>query len=75
MKLEDEQSAVLSLPILHNNTGYQVTALGLQQQQIWIKAQQAEVGENIRICIKGSDVSLSLTQPEKPVFVIFYTVK
>ncbi|HDR1366969.1 TPA: molybdenum ABC transporter ATP-binding protein ModC [Pasteurella multocida] len=64
-KLEDEQSAVLSLPILHNNTGYQVTALGLQQQQIWIKAQQAEVGENIRICIKGSDVSLSLTQPEK----------
>ncbi|EJS90385.1 hypothetical protein AAUPMC_08007, partial [Pasteurella multocida subsp. multocida str. Anand1_cattle] len=35
------------MPILHNNTGYQVTALGLQQQQIWIKAQQAEVGENI----------------------------
>ncbi|MDP9501083.1 molybdenum ABC transporter ATP-binding protein ModC [Bisgaard Taxon 45] len=64
-KLEDEQSAVLSLPILQNHTDYQVTALGLQQQQIWIKAQQAEVGENVRICIKGSDVSLSLTQPEK----------
>ncbi|SUC09685.1 molybdate ABC transporter ATP-binding protein ModC [Pasteurella canis] len=64
-KLEDEQSAVLSLPVVQHHTDYKMTALALAQQQIWIKAQDCPIGERMRICIKGSDVSISLLMPEK----------
>ncbi|MDO5054405.1 MAG: molybdenum ABC transporter ATP-binding protein ModC [Pasteurella oralis] len=64
-KLEDEQSVVLSLPVSQHNADYQMTALALAQQQIWIKAQDCPISEKMRICIKGSDVSISLLMPEK----------
>ncbi|MGC7559322.1 molybdenum ABC transporter ATP-binding protein ModC [Pasteurella sp. PK-2025] len=66
-KLDDEQSAVLALPVFAHKTSYKMTALsfGEQSQLIWIKQQAQNMGEKVRICIKGSDVSLSLTQPEK----------
>lgn len=67
-KLEDEQSAVLSLPVLENKTSYKMTALSLGElchQKIWIKEQNVNVGDKVRICIKGSDVSVSLVMPQK----------
>ncbi|MGY4676990.1 molybdenum ABC transporter ATP-binding protein ModC [Pasteurella sp. P03HT] len=64
-KLEDEQSAVLLLPVSQHHSHYKMTALSLMSQEIWIKQQACQVGEKKRICIKGSDVSISLYVPEK----------
>lgn len=64
-KLEDEQSAVLLLPVSQHHSHYKMTALSLMNQEIWIKQQDCQIGEKKRICIKGSDVSISLHVPKK----------
>lgn len=69
-KLEDEQSAVLSLPIVDHKNIYNITALSLgsereQPQCLWIKQQNQAIGEKVRVCIKGTDVAISLLQPKR----------
>ena len=64
-KQQNQQSAVLSLPVFLHNPSYKMTALTLGDQQIWVNALAAEVDEFVRICIHSSDVSITLTKPEK----------
>jgi molybdenum import ATP-binding protein modC len=64
-KQQNQQSAVLSLPVFLHNPTYKMTALTLGDQQIWVNALAAEVDEFVRICIHSSDVSITLTKPEK----------
>lgn len=63
-KGESEQSSVLNLPIHLHHPVYQMTALALGEQQLWINAQPHSVGENTRVCIYANDVSLTLSKPE-----------
>ena len=64
-KQQNQQSAVLSLPVFLHNPTYKMTALTLGDQQIWVNALAAEVDELVRICIHSSDVSITLMKPEK----------
>lgn len=64
-KLEDEQSAVLSLPVLQHYEIYAITQLGLSTQSLWVKQLPMQQGSQVRVCIKGSDVALSLSQPNR----------
>ena len=64
-KQQNQQSAVLSLPVFLHNPTYKMTALTLGDQQIWVNALEAEVDEFVRICIHSSDVSITLTKPKK----------
>lgn len=62
---ENEQSAVLSLPIFMHNPSYKMTALSIGDQNIWINQVEAQINEKVRICIHSSDVSISLNKVEQ----------
>lgn len=69
-KLEDEQSAVLLLPVLEHKSVYKITALSLNaeqedQQCLWIRQQDKPIGNDVRVCIKSSDVAISLVRPTR----------
>ena len=64
-KQENEQSAVLSLPIFMHNPAYKMTALSIGDQNIWINQVEAQINEKVRICIHSSDVSISLNKVEQ----------
>ena len=64
-KQENEQSAVLSLPIFMHNPSYKMTALSIGDQNIWIHQVEAQINEKVRICIHSSDVSISLNKVEQ----------
>ena len=64
-KQENEQSAVLSLPIFMHNPSYKMTALSIGDQNIWINQVEAQINEKVRICIHSSDVSISLNKVEQ----------
>lgn len=64
-KQENEQSAVLSLPVFMHNPSYKMTALSIGDQNIWINQVEAQINEKVRICIHSSDVSISLNKVEK----------
>ncbi|ACX82488.1 Sulfate/thiosulfate import ATP-binding protein CysA [Aggregatibacter actinomycetemcomitans] len=64
-KQENEQSAVLSLPVFMHNPSYKMTALSIGDQNIWINQVASEMNENVRICVHSSDVSISLHKAEK----------
>ena len=62
---ENEQSAVLSLPVFMHNPSYKMTALSIGDQHIWINQVEAQINDNVRICIHSSDVSISLNKVEQ----------
>ena len=64
-KQENEQSAVLSLPVFMHNPSYKMTALSIGDQNIWINQVEAQLNEKVRICIHSSDVSISLNKVEQ----------
>ena len=64
-KQENEQSAVLSLPVFMHNPSYKMTALSIGEQNIWINQVEAQINEKVRICIHSSDVSISLNKVEQ----------
>ena len=64
-KQENEQSAVLSLPVFIHNPSYKMTALSIGDQNIWINQVEAQLNEKVRICIHSSDVSISLNKVEQ----------
>ena len=64
-KQENEQSAVLSLPVFMHNPSYKMTALSIGEQNIWINQVEAQINEKVRICIYSSDVSISLNKVEQ----------
>ena len=64
-KQENEQSAVLSLPVFMHNPSYKMTALSIGDQNIWINQVEAQINDNVRICIHSSDVSISLNKVEQ----------
>ena len=64
-KQENEQSAVLSLPVFMHNPSYKMTALSIGDQNIWINQVEAQINEKVRICIHSSDVSISLSKVEQ----------
>lgn len=64
-KQENEQSAVLSLPVFMHNPSYKMTALSIGDQHIWINQVEAQINEKVRICIHSSDVSISLNKVEQ----------
>ncbi|WP_308666058.1 molybdenum ABC transporter ATP-binding protein ModC [uncultured Aggregatibacter sp.] len=64
-KQENEQSAVLSLPVFMHNPSYKMTALSIGDQNIWIHQVEAQLNEKVRICIHSSDVSISLNKVEQ----------
>lgn len=64
-KQENEQSAVLSLPVFMHNPSYKMTALSIGDQNIWINQVEAHINEKVRICIHSSDVSISLNKVEQ----------
>ena len=64
-KQENEQSAVLSLPVFMHNPSYKMTALSIGDQRIWINQVEAQINDNVRICIHSSDVSISLNKVEQ----------
>ena len=64
-KQENEQSAVLSLPVFIHNPSYKMTALSIGDQNIWINQVEAQINEKVRICIHSSDVSISLNKVEQ----------
>ncbi|WP_290521642.1 molybdenum ABC transporter ATP-binding protein ModC [Aggregatibacter sp. oral taxon 458] len=64
-KQENEQSAVLSLPVFMHNPSYKMTALSIDDQNIWINQVEAQINEKVRICIHSSDVSISLNEVEQ----------
>lgn len=64
-KQENEQSAVLSLPVFMHNPSYKMTALSIGEQNIWIHQVEAQLNEKVRICIHSSDVSISLNKVEQ----------
>ncbi|WP_040975682.1 molybdenum ABC transporter ATP-binding protein ModC [Necropsobacter massiliensis] len=64
-KSENEQSAVLALPVYLHHPLYPMTALALGEQALWVGAVSRRIGEKVRICIAGSDVSVALTLPQK----------
>lgn len=64
-KSNNRQSTVLSLPIQHHNKCYKMTALALGEQSIWITEIKKNIGEYTRVCIYATDVSITLTSPEK----------
>ncbi|MDH2999238.1 molybdenum ABC transporter ATP-binding protein [Chelonobacter oris] len=64
-KEQQQQSAVFSLPIEMHHPIYQMTALNFAGQMLWIhEMSQKSLGEQVRICIYSSDVSIVL-QPVK----------
>ncbi|PJG85853.1 molybdenum ABC transporter ATP-binding protein ModC [Conservatibacter flavescens] len=63
---ENEQSAVISLPIFYHHPVYNMTALQLSnEQKLWVNAIPADIGSLVRLCIRSTDVSLALSYPEK----------
>ena len=64
-KQENEQSAVLSLPVFMHNPSYKMTALSIGEQNIWINQVEAQINEKVRICIHSSDISISLNKVEQ----------
>ena len=64
-KQENEQSAVLSLPVFMHNPSYKMTALSIGDQNIWINQVEAQINDKVRICIHSSDVSISLNKVEQ----------
>ena len=64
-KQENEQSAVLSLPVFMHNPSYKMTALSIGDQNIRINQVEAQINEKVRICIHSSDVSISLNKVEQ----------
>ena len=64
-KQENEQSAMLSLPVFMHNPSYKMTALSIGDQNIWINQVEAQINEKVRICIHSSDVSISLNKVEQ----------
>lgn len=64
-KQENEQSTVLSLPVFMHNPSYKMTALSIGDQNIWINQVEAQINDNVRICIHSSDVSISLNKVEQ----------
>ena len=64
-KQENEQSAVLSLPVFMHNPSYKMTALSIGDQHIWINQVETQINDNVRICIHSSDVSISLNKVEQ----------
>ena len=64
-KQENEQSAVLPLPVFMHNPSYKMTALSIGDQHIWINQVEAQINEKVRICIHSSDVSISLNKVEQ----------
>ena len=66
-KQENEQSAVLSLPVFMHNPSYKMTALSIGDQNIWINQVEAQINEKVRICIHSSDVSISLNKVEQSI--------
>ena len=64
-KQENEQSAVLPLPVFMHNPSYKMTALSIGDQHIWINQVEAQINDNVRICIHSSDVSISLNKVEQ----------
>ena len=64
-KQGNEQSAVLSLPVFMHNPSYKMTALSIGDQHIWINQVEAQINDNVRICIHSSDVSISLNKVEQ----------
>ena len=64
-KGQQQQSAVFNLPIEMHHPLYQMTALNFAGQHLWIQEiRQKTIGEQVRICIYASDVSIVL-QPTK----------
>ncbi len=60
----EEQNSVLNVSILEQHPHYEMTALALGNQKLWVGKVEAEKGKKLRIGIKASDVSLVLTPPE-----------
>ncbi|QDJ13043.1 molybdenum ABC transporter ATP-binding protein [Mergibacter septicus] len=64
--LEQEKYAVFSLPVRAYYQEYNITALQLGNQQLWISGQVIKnQQEKVRISINSSDVSLSLVRPKQ----------
>lgn len=63
-----EQRSVFCLPISYHHPLYNMTALALDelngQQRLWVKAIEQPIGNNVKVCINSSDVSLSLELPQ-----------
>ncbi|PJG81979.1 molybdenum ABC transporter ATP-binding protein ModC [Caviibacterium pharyngocola] len=64
-KTNNERSALLSLPVQSHHSAYNMSALDINGQTLWVGERLAAVGKKVRVCIMASDVSLALRLPEK----------
>lgn len=60
---EDQQSTVLKTTILEHHPRYEMTALAIGDQHLWVNRVDKPVHSPLRIRIKSSDVSLVLQPP------------
>lgn len=62
---ESQKVTLLELPIVGENPAYQMVALGLGGQQIWLNADQHyHSGDKLRITLNSRDISLATQKPE-----------
>lgn len=63
---DSQQVSLLELPIVDEQPDYQMLALGLGNQQIWVSQQpRYQLGDRLRITIASRDVSLTHNKPEQ----------
>lgn len=61
----EQQSSVLRVNVLEHHPHYEMTALGLGDQILWVHKLEQELHTPLRIRIQASDVSLALQPPVK----------
>ena len=61
-----QRLSLLELPIVQQQADYNMQALAIGEQRIWINQQSRyQLGDTVRITIGSKDVSITLVQPEK----------
>ena len=61
-----QRLSLLELPIVQQQADYNMQALAIGEQRIWINQQpRYQLGDTVRITIGSKDVSITLVQPEK----------
>ena len=55
-----EQSSVLNVSVLEHHPRYEMTALAMEDQRLWISKVEEEPGTSLRIRVNSTDVSLVL---------------
>ncbi|MDH2997855.1 molybdenum ABC transporter ATP-binding protein [Pasteurellaceae bacterium LFhippo2] len=63
---DSQKVSLLELPIVDRQSQYQMQALGIGEQQIWINQQDRhQIGDLLRITIASRDVSITLEKPKQ----------